>query len=81
MELLLEQAKGWGKDFFKGYYYSYCETNYMNLDKLTTVINGLFTYLMIAANVGKINRKTFQKDFGFGYVNLIIENAKKARKL
>lgn len=79
LEQLLKEAHGWGEEFFVEYYQEYIKLYDTTPDKVSTVINGPATILMIASNTHKIDADILEKDFGWGGGELLIDNANKAR--
>jgi len=75
---LLSQARGWGEDFFTLYYEEYFKRDRVTPDKVTTVLNGVVTMLMIAANVERFTPEILAKEFGFGST-FILDVAQRTR--
>jgi len=75
---LLSQARGWGEDFFTLYYDEYFKRDRVTPDKVTTVLNGVVTMLMIAANVERFTPEILAKEFGFGST-FILDVARRTR--
>jgi putative GTP pyrophosphokinase len=79
LDVLLKNAHGWGETFFVAYYKDYFERNKVTPDKVSTVINGPVTMLMIASNAEKITADILNKDFGWGLGQPLIDYALSAR--
>lgn len=79
LDVLLKNAHGWGETFFVNYYKDYFERNKVTPDKVSTVINGPVTMLMIASNAEKITADILNKDFGWGLGQILIDHALSAR--
>lgn len=79
LDALLKSAHGWGEAFLKNYYKDFFERNNVTPDKVSTVINGPVTMLMIASNADKITADILDKDFGWGLGQTLIDHALSAR--
>ncbi len=64
LDTLLKNARGWGETFFVEYYRDYFKRQKVTPDKVSTVINGPVTMLMIASYAEKISADILDKDFG-----------------
>jgi ppGpp synthetase/RelA/SpoT-type nucleotidyltranferase len=79
LDALLKKAHGWGENFLINYYNDYFERDKVTPDKVSTVINGPVTMLMIASNAEKITADILNKDFGWGLGQILIDHALSAR--
>lgn len=79
LDILLKNARGWGETFFVEYYRDYFKRLKVTPDKVSTVINGHVTVLMIASNAEKINADILNKDFGWGKGQTLIDYALSVR--
>jgi putative GTP pyrophosphokinase len=77
---LLKGARGWGERFFEQYYARYFREHNTTPDKVTTVVNGTVTQLVIAANLESLTPDVLNKQFGYG-THFILEEAAAARGL
>ena len=75
LDTLLKNARGWGETFFVEYYRDYFKRQKVTPDKVSTVINGPVTVLMIASNAEKIDAKSLDSDFGWGKGQSLIDYA------
>ncbi len=71
----MKNARGWGETFFVEYYRDYFKRQKVTPDKVSTVINGPVTVLMIASNAEKIDAKSLDSDFGWGKGQSLIDYA------
>ena len=62
----LRSAHGWGEVFLKRFYIDEFAKNKSRPSDVSTVVNGVVTYLMLASNAEKLDETKLSKDFGFG---------------
>lgn len=62
----LRSARGWGEVFLKRLYIDKFAREKSQPQFVSTVVNGVVTYLMLASNAEKLDETKLSKDFGFG---------------
>jgi ppGpp synthetase/RelA/SpoT-type nucleotidyltranferase len=77
---IIMKAKGWGEKFLSDYFHNFFNTRNVTPDKVTTVINGTVTMLIIATYVDQFTEQIMEKDFGWGKSSYMLEAARKSKK-
>ncbi len=83
LDQILKKAHGWGKRFLKEYYKNYYFYHKIVSSKVSTVINGSVSLLIIASNVENFEPEILDKEFGLSDPRLtlkMLEIAKSVRK-
>jgi len=80
IDSMFRTARGWGEDFFRRFYAVFYERHNTSPDRVTTVVNGVVTMLMIASHAEAFTSEGLERDFGFGTA-YILDIARTARGL
>lgn len=84
---IMIDARVWGEQFFKIYYEAFfielTKEQVFGIGRVSTVLNGVVTWLLIASNEIKFPKKVLEKEFGIHGLGswYITEAAKKAKSL
>ncbi len=76
-------AVGWGEQFFKMYYDEFFKESGIKPASVTTVLNGVVTWLLIASNEHKFSNRVLESEFGIHGLGswYIVEAARQAKEI
>ena len=78
IDRLLREAHGWGERFLEEYFREFFRRGNVTPDRVTTVVDGIITFLMLAAAAETLTAESLQTQYGFGST-YILDVARRVR--